>query len=37
VFESFKPGAGPRRLWPALFVIALIGAVGVTMLLGIRG
>lgn len=37
MFESFKPAAAHKRLWPALIIIALIGSVGILMLVGVSG
>jgi hypothetical protein len=33
VFGKLGPGAAHRRLWPSLLVIAIIGAVGMVMLI----
>jgi hypothetical protein len=32
MFDKFRPGK-PRRLWPTLLLIAMIGALGVAMAL----
>lgn len=34
MFEQLRPGAAHTKLWRAFFVIALIGAVGIVLLIG---
>jgi hypothetical protein len=37
MFDSFKPAAVHTRLWLALTVIALIGLVGILLLVRVSG
>ena len=37
MFEKLAPAASHRRLWRPLLVIALIGALGVVLMIMMRG
>jgi hypothetical protein len=35
MFDSFRPGARPERLWLAMLFIGALGSVGLVMMFGV--